>query len=80
MNNNDADLTTVQPIIIDPLILPSKPNILIALYAYKTFFIKWLLTSNGGSDLSQITISILRYGITGPQNSYSLSNKIRLFN
>jgi len=74
INNDEVnDIATSSPIITDPSTLPSKPVIIIALYAYKTLYLKWSLSSNGGSEISQINLSILKYGISGAQNTLSLS-------
>jgi len=73
-NNDDADLTTVQPVIIDPSILPSKPVIEQAVLAFESLFIKWSLKDNGGFEINQITIYVLNYGFSGPSNTFTLGN------
>jgi hypothetical protein len=67
------DSTTVQPV-IDPALLPSKPKIEQAVYAFKSLYIKWTLESNGGSDINQITVSVLKYGLSGAISTYTQSN------
>lgn len=67
------DSTTVQPI-VDPSLLPSKPVIEQAVYAFKSLFIKWSLDNNGGSDINQIAIFVLRYGLNGVVSTYTQGN------
>jgi hypothetical protein len=75
INNEDInDITTLSPVTIDPSILPSKPIIEQAIYAFESLFIKWSLQENGGSDINQITIYILNYGNSGITNTISLGN------
>lgn len=67
------DSTTVLPV-VDPALLPSRPKIQQAAYAFKSLFIKWSLDSNGGSDINQITVSVLKYGSNGVISAYNQSN------
>lgn len=80
VNNEDIDdITTLTPVTIDPSILPSKPIIEQAVYAFESLFIKWSLHENGGSDINQITIYILNYGNSGITNTISLGNYLRIY-
>ena len=70
-----TDVTTLQPVVVDPALLPSRPVISVAFSAYKTLFIKWVLESNNndGFDqvINQITITFLRYNSGGLLNAVS---------
>lgn len=79
LNKDQIDgSTTAQPV-VDPALLPSRPKIEQVAYAFKSLFIKWTLESNGGSDINQITVSILKYGLNGPTNAYKQSNFQNIF-
>lgn len=67
------DSTTVQPV-VDPALLPSRPKIEQAVYAFKSLFIKWDLESDGGSEINQITVSVLKYGVNGAIGTLTQSN------
>lgn len=74
LNKDQIDGSTTVPPFVDPALLPSRPKIEQAAYAFKTLFIKWTLESNGGSDINQITVSVLKYGSNGVISAYNQSN------
>lgn len=79
LNKDQLDgSTTVKPI-LDPALLPSKPKIEQAVYAFKSLYIKWALESNGGSDVNQISIFIIKYGLGGVINTNTQSNFFKSF-
>ena len=77
---DETDLTTLQPIVVDPALLPPRPAISVAFSAYKTLFIKWVLESNNndGFDqvINQITVTFLRYNSGGLLNTVSQGKNI----
>jgi hypothetical protein len=66
-------LTTVNP--IDPLLLPSKPRILVSIYdkINSNFYIKWLVDSNGGSELEELNVTFVEYNNIGIVQTLSKS-------
>lgn len=64
-NNTPSDLTTTP---VDSSLLPSRPRILVAAYNLlnKEFYLKWLVNSNGGSNIEEVEVKFLKYGGTGP--------------
>jgi hypothetical protein len=57
----DEDTTTVKP--IDQTV-PATPRILASVYdaKSKSFYIRWLYSSNGGSDVEKLNVTFLEYG------------------
>jgi len=72
-NNDQTELTTVNP--IDPLLLPSKPRILVSIYdkINSNFYIKWLVDSNGGSELEELNVTFVEYNNFGIVKTFSKS-------
>lgn len=71
--NDQTELTTVNP--IDPLLLPSKPRILVSIYdkINSNFYIKWLVDSNGGSELEELNVTFVEYNNIGIVQTLSKS-------
>lgn len=64
-NETTNDLTTMS---VDTSLTPSKPRILLAAYNLlnKEFYLKWLVDSNGGSNIEEIEVKFLKYNSSGP--------------
>ncbi len=58
------EYSTISP--VDSVLLPEKPIIYVAFYAYEIIYIKWVVKNNDfGFDPNQITITYLRYNNSG---------------
>ena len=68
------DLSTQAPI-SDPSLIPSRPELTQAFYIsqFRSLQLRWLLEGNGGSSLTQITVSFLTYGVNGLTNKFERS-------
>ena len=64
-NQTISDSTTAT---VDTSLTPSKPKISVAAYNIldKQFYLKWLVDSNGGSDIEEIEVKFLKYNSFGP--------------
>lgn len=72
-SSEPVDLVVINDddIIVDPSLKPSRPTITNATYSSKTLYIEWKLDNNGGSNLTEITVSFLRYGTSGLVDTFN---------
>jgi hypothetical protein len=69
---SENDNSTITP--IDLSLLPSEPRIQVAAFDYvdKTFYLKWLVDSNGGSAIDKVEVTFLDYNNAGPNQTIKI--------
>ena len=75
LNVDPGQVSSTEPPISDPSLIPSRPELIQAFYIsqFRSLQLRWLLASNGGSSLTQITVSFLTYGVNGLNNKFERS-------
>ena len=75
VNVDPGQDSSTSPPISDPSLIPSRPDLIQAFYIsqFRSLQLRWSLASNGGSSLTQITVSFLTYGVNGLNEKFEKS-------
>ena len=77
--NDDSTASDSTTTPVDPSLLPSRPRILVAAFNLlnKEFYLKWLINSNGGSNIEELEVKFLKYDTSGPVETKVIGKSIK---